>query len=224
LTSLSLDTEKSINNRLDDDSKLEKFSAFAYIITNMAKYRWRTILTIIGIMVPIAFFIIFAAIGDGLDDYILSQSTEVNKEQYVKISEIVQAWTNVLLWIIAVMIIIIIGNTMLISTSRRRKEFGILRAVGISQEQILNIVLLEAFLLSFIGLVLGIIIGIWSAVAFDYMFWLDEGGLLFFAPAKINLVSIIIISIFTLLIGTLTALYPALKASRMKAIDILRFE
>jgi putative ABC transport system permease protein len=202
----------------------ERFGILSYVISNISKNRWRTILTVIGIAVPIAFFVLFSAMGDGLDEFINSQSTALNRDNYVEMSKIVRSWTNVLVVIIAIMIVINIANTMLISVSRRTYDFGILRALGVNQGQIVYLILLEAVIISTIALFVGIIIGFWGAIGFDYMFSLDQGAGFFFEPAKININSIINASILTLLIGTITALFPAIKASTISPIDTLRCE
>lgn len=202
----------------------EKFGAISYVITNITRHRWRTILTVIGVAVPIAFFILFAALGNGLDQFILSRAEEINIESYRQMSKIVNAWTEVLMVIIAIMIVTSIANTILMSTSERKFEFGILKALGISNEQIMALVLLEAFIISGIALIIGIIIGYWSAILFDYIFHAGGGTWIIFAPAKITMDSIIIASVLTLIIGTVTALYPAISSSRLNTIDVLRCE
>ncbi|WP_455392828.1 ABC transporter permease [[Eubacterium] cellulosolvens] len=208
------------------DSKSYRFGILSYVISNITKHRWRSFFTIIGIAVPIAFFILFAGIGDGLDQFIISEAqfNEKDRQEYEEMSKIVSAWTNVLVIIIAIMIVISIANTILISTAGRKFEFGILKALGIQQEQIVYLVLLEAFIISAFALAVGIIIGVWGAIVFDYMFWYQGGAGSFFAPANINLDSIILASVLTLIIGTSTAIYPAVSVSRMKTIEILRCE
>lgn len=214
------------NKYHSSNSKGEQFGVIAYVISNISKHRWRTVFTVIGIAVPIAFFILFAGIGDGLDQYIISESEQNVKDQksYEQISQIVKAWTEVLVVIIAIMIVISIANTMLISTSGRRFEFGVLKALGLRQDQIINLVLLEAFIISALALIVGIILGVWGAIVFDYMFWQQGGAGSFFAPANVDMNSIILVSILTLVIGTITAVYPAIRVARLRTIDILRCE
>ena len=214
----------TVTSRKKDRATSERFGVLTYITSDLSNHRWRTILTIIGIAVPIAFFILFAALGEGLDQYIISESNQLNKKSYEEMSNIVNAWTDVLLIIIAIMIITSITNTILISSSERKFEFGVLKAIGINQQQIVYLILLEAFIISAIALLVGIIIGFWSAIIFDYLVWLGGGTWIIFAPAKITIESIIFASVLTLIIGTVTALYPALSISKLKTIDILRYE
>ncbi len=215
-------TDKNTLKKID----LDRFGVSTYIINNISKNRWRTILTIIGIAVPIAFFVLFAAMGEGLDQYITekSEDNEISKQRFIKMSEIVNSWTNILMIIIAIMIITSIANTILMSTSERRFEFGVLKAIGITNDQIMYLVLIEAFIISSLALIIGIIIGFWGAIVFDFMFWIDEGAGFFFAPATITIYSIILVTFFTLVVGTITALYPAIYVSRSNTIEVLRCE
>ena len=214
------------NGKIYRSRDSSKFSALYYVFTHLSQNKARTILTIIGIAVPIAFFILFAAMGEGLDQYLLerAENQQPNREDYIEMSNIVKAWTNILMIIIAIMIVVSITNTILMSTSERRFEFGILKAVGINNDQILTLVLVEAFIISLFALIIGVIIGFWGAILFDYMFWLDEGRGFFFAPAKITQSSILIVAILTIIVGTMTAIIPAGIASKTNTIEILRYE
>lgn len=207
-------------------SKIEQFGVAAYVISNISKHRWRSAFTIIGIAVPIAFFILFAGIGDGLDEFITSESQQNVKDQesFKEMSKIVNAWTDVLVVIIAIMIVISIANTMLISALGRKFEFGVLKALGIRQDQIIQLILMEAFIISAFALIVGVILGVWGAIIFDYMFWHQGGAGSFFAPANIDLNSIFLVSFLTLFIGTITAIYPAIRVAKLSTIEILRCE
>jgi putative ABC transport system permease protein len=218
--------EGSENKGRRQTERSESISVLHYVITNITKHKMRTIFTIIGISVPIAFFVLFAAMGEGLDQYLIEQS-EIqgpNKDDYLEMAKIVNSWTDTLLLIISIMIVTSIANTIFFSTTERKFEFGVLKAVGITQDQIVYLVIIEAVIISIFALTVGIIIGFWGAIFFDYMFWLDEGAGFFFAPAQITFDSIIIVSILSLVIGTITAYYPAIIASKGNTIDILRAE
>ena len=216
---------KEIGNK-KRNSKIKQFEVSDYVISNITKHRWRSAFTIIGISVPIAFFILFAGIGDGLDEFIKSESQQNVKDQesFKEMSKIVNAWTDVLVVIIAIMIVISITNTMLISTLGRKFEFGVLKALGIRQDQIMQLILMEAFIISAFALIVGISLGVWGAIVFDYMFWHQGGAGSFFAPANIDLYSIFLVSFLTLFMGTITAIYPAIRVARLSAIEILRCE
>ncbi|HVT27096.1 MAG TPA: FtsX-like permease family protein [Lacipirellulaceae bacterium] len=59
--------------------------------------------------------------------------------------------------------VFIIANTFLINVTQRRKQLGILRAIGATQRQIADMVLREALVMGIVGTVLGIGLGILTA-------------------------------------------------------------
>jgi ABC-type antimicrobial peptide transport system permease subunit len=217
-------TEPKHASHSQTKTQTTQFSALVYIFKNLSKHRARTLITIIGIAIPIAFFILFAAMGDGLDQYIDDQADELHKKQYEEMTGIVNSWTGVLMMVITIIIITNISNIMLMSTSERKFEFGVLKAIGLRNDEIIYLVMMEAFILSGLALMIGIIIGTWSAVLFDYMFYQTAGSDFFFAPTHVSLEIIIGIAILTLVLGTGMAVYPAIESSKLNTTEILRCE
>jgi putative ABC transport system permease protein len=70
---------------------------------------------------------------------------------------------NYMQLIVAVIVAVVgIGNTLVISIAERRREFGIIRAIGGYQGQIRKMVLLEAFSISIVGVVVGAIAALFN--------------------------------------------------------------
>ena len=98
-----------------------------------------------------------------------------------------------------------IMNIMLVSVSERTREIGIRKAIGAARKNILLQFLIEAFAVSLIGGILGLI--------------LSFVGILFIGPAlSMNLtvspfIALIAIG-FSIVIGVIFGLYPANKASK----------
>ena len=60
--------------------------------------------------------------------------------------------------IVAVMVAVVgIANTLIISVAERKREFGIIRSIGGYQGQIRNTVLFEAFAISVVGVIVGMV-------------------------------------------------------------------
>lgn len=111
---------------------------------------------------------------------------------------------------------IIISNTFTILVTQRRRQIGLLRAVGASGGQVRGRLIIEAILLGLIGSVLGVGIGVGvAAVAATYtgsMFW----GLV------INPVELAVAVGVGVLATLLSVLGPSLAATRVKPLEALQ--
>lgn len=104
-------------------------------------------------------------------------------------------------------------NVMLVSVSERRKEVGIRRALGARQGDIRAQFLTEAMILSMVGGVLGVGLGVGSAYAVSqFTGW----------PFLVSPFSAVIGLGVSTIIGIFFGFYPAHQAARMDPIDALR--
>ena len=106
-------------------------------------------------------------------------------------------------------------NIMLVSVSERTKEVGLVKAIGGKSKMVRRQFLLEAMIISVMGAVFGIFLGILVGNIFSVV--LNTG---FVVPWNWVLYGIMICSI----VGLLAGLYPALKAGRLNPIEALRYE
>ncbi len=125
----------------------------------------------------------------------------------------------VLLFSIASVSLIVGGigimNIMLVSVTERTKEIGIRMAIGAKASDIRLQFLIESFILSILGGIIGVVIGIVGAKAVDIFSNMT---------IVISLFSIVLSLGFSGLIGIAFGYYPAYKASLLKPIDALRYE
>ncbi len=108
-----------------------------------------------------------------------------------------------------------IMNIMLVSVTQRTREIGVRMAVGATERDVQAQFLSEAMVLSVVGAVLGVAVGI----AFSYI--VDS---VFLFPAKLTTETLLIGGLFSPLIGIVFGFYPAWKASQLDPIQGLRFE
>lgn len=109
-----------------------------------------------------------------------------------------------------------IMNIMLVTVSERTREIGIRKSIGAQRRHILMQFLMEATVISGLGGLLGLLLGIGASLAWPY-----------FNPSQPTELSLNIgfyALFFSVLVGIIFGLYPANKASRLKPIDALRFD
>ncbi len=109
-----------------------------------------------------------------------------------------------------------IMNIMLVSVTERTKEIGIRMAIGARASDIRWQFLIESFLLSMIGGLIGVATGVIGAKAVEFF---SDG-----MSVSISLFSIVISLGFSGLVGIGFGYYPAYKASLLNPIDALRYE
>lgn len=111
---------------------------------------------------------------------------------------------------------------LMISVIQRRRELGLLRAVGATRGQILKTVLFEALLMGIIGSALGVFFGLlleWYAVR---VILLEESGFRFPVVAPWGEAGFIAAVAVTA--ATLAGLMPALRAIRLRIADAIAYE
>jgi putative ABC transport system permease protein len=108
-----------------------------------------------------------------------------------------------------------IMNIMLVSVTERTREIGIRLAVGARPRDILTQFLTEAVILSLVGALAGIALGVGSSLALGHF----AGWQVMLQP-----VAIVVAVASATAVGVFFGWYPARKASRMLPIQALRYE
>ena len=108
-----------------------------------------------------------------------------------------------------------IMNIMLVSVTERTREIGTRLAIGAMENEVLLQFLVEAIVLSTLGGIIGIILGLGIGSLSVNMMDL---------PFILNKQIILISFIFSTLIGVFFGYFPARKAARLNPIDALRYE
>jgi putative ABC transport system permease protein len=108
-----------------------------------------------------------------------------------------------------------IMNIMLVSVTERTREIGIRKAVGARKADILIQFLLEAVVLSLLGGVIGILLGVGIARL------VDTSGVI---HSLVTSDSILLAVGFSLAVGLFFGIYPANRAGGLNPIEALRYE
>jgi putative ABC transport system permease protein len=113
-----------------------------------------------------------------------------------------------------------IMNVMLIAVNQRIREVGLRKAIGAKTSDILWQFVMESSFISFLGGVIGIILGIGVAL----LVALIAQALGYHWPFLVSWQSIVVATFISISIGMVFGLYPARKASRVSPMEALRYE
>lgn len=114
-----------------------------------------------------------------------------------------------------------IMNTMFISVIERRRDIGIMKAVGMSRVKILYVFLSEAVLLGILGGLIGCVSGVAvSKLAESFSARFYEVTMIVQFSSK----TLVFGFFFALALSTLSGLYPCWRATSYRPVECLRFE
>ncbi|MEM3383545.1 MAG: ABC transporter permease [Nitrososphaerales archaeon] len=115
-----------------------------------------------------------------------------------------------------------IMNTVMMSVHERRREIGMLKAVGGERWHILIIFLSEALLISFIGGVFGCIFGLGGVYLIQW--FVKTLGLNIIVPLLISPQILALGLMAALAVGSVAGFYPSWKAANVRPVEALRYE
>jgi putative ABC transport system permease protein len=110
---------------------------------------------------------------------------------------------------------IVVTNIMLISVGERVQEIGLRRAVGARKKDIRNQFLIESSLITLMGGIIGVLVGLVVAVLIPI---LSKGKM----PAMPSWEPFVLGFIFSVLVGILAGIHPAKKAAEMDPVIALK--
>jgi putative ABC transport system permease protein len=156
-----------------------------------------------------------------LDDFTSAMTMGSAIEQLESVFGILQV---VLIAISSISLIVAamgIMNTMLMSVMERTHEIGVMKAIGAKNRNILSLFLLEAGLVSLVGGLCGCILGVLGAraISFGIQTGFDVELAAVVEPAVLlGGVAVAVV------VGMLSGLYPARKASKMSPVEAVKYE
>lgn len=108
-----------------------------------------------------------------------------------------------------------IMNIMLVSVTERTREIGVRKALGATYSVIVTQFLIEAVVISLMGGIIGIVLGIGSSKLISI-----ASGM----STVISIPTIVMSFAFSMAIGLIFGIYPARKAAKLNPIDALHYE
>ena len=140
---------------------------------------------------------------------------------------------SLMLFLIVAVASILVLSTIVMTVKSKEREIAILRTLGANSNQLVLIFFTQGVIVSFIGIIFGIIIG--------YLFTININNLVIFLefilnrnlleayfinyfPYYIDSFQILLICLISFFISILTSFIPSLKATKLNPLEILRHE
>jgi putative ABC transport system permease protein len=145
----------------------------------------------------------------------LQSRTDYINEQAQGVQQIV----NIIYLLLALSVIIAavgIVITLVLSVFERRRELGLVRAVGMTRPQVRSSVRWESVITASLGTVQGIIVGL--LLGYAVVVALRSQGLSTYAVPWGAIIGVVVLAF---IIGVLAAVYPAYKATRVDILDAI---
>lgn len=111
-------------------------------------------------------------------------------------------------------------NIMLVSVTERTREIGIRKALGAKTKSVMLQFLSESAIITLIGGVIGILLGVGGAFLVAAVVGAVEPAFAF--TPKVDPVTILVTTLFSVGIGIFFGIYPAKKAAKLSPIEALR--
>jgi ABC-type lipoprotein release transport system permease subunit len=176
-----------------------------------------------------------AAKGLSLPDELAVHTWQEYMQDYLGYESIQTGAPNVLIFLLFILSFLGISNTILLAILERTKEIGMMRAMGMTDSQMIMTYMLEAGFLGFIGSVLGIILGcainypmVKTGIDFSAMADAMSGGIGFRTTGEFRSVwdipVIIGSGVTATLLASFMAVFPTRRTVKKPITESLRFE
>lgn len=156
----------------------------------------------------------------GKEDFSVQSYSDL-LESFMIVLDIIIGFILLIAFISIIVSAVNTANTMITSVLERFKEIGILKSIGARNSEIFKIFLFESGFLGFVAGVIGVLIG-WGATDFGAGI-LEELGYGFLSP-HYSWVLFAGLILFATLTGAISGMIPAWRASKINAVDALRYE
>ncbi len=166
-----------------------------------------------------------ASISNQIDGIFNNSTAETKTETeaafqqgFIQSSSAIITSMNFISFVIIGIIMLVLGNTMIMSARERTREYAVLKTLGFSGKHLAGIILGESLLISFLGGGIGLLLTFPIVSGFSQ--FIPKG---IFPVFEIEPITIIFSCGSAILIGIVAALFPIQRALTTKIVDGIRF-
>ena len=162
--------------------------------------------------------------------YISWKSTHGTLFEAIKFEKLL---ISLMLFLIVAVASILVLSTVVMTVKSKEREIGILQTIGATKRQIILIFFTQGIFVSFIGILIGLILGFICTLNLNNLISLIETLLgrnlleayfINYFPYHIDYFQIFIICFISLIISLCASLIPSFKAVKLNPVEILRHE
>lgn len=139
------------------------------------------------------------------------------QQGFIAASSAIITAMNIMSFVIIGVIMLVLGNTMIMSARERTREYAVLKTLGFSGGHIVGLISGESFLISFFGGAFGLLLTFPLVNMFEAL--MPKGWFPIFNLAPITM---ILAGVSALTVGIVAALFPIQRALGTKIVDGLR--
>ena len=140
---------------------------------------------------------------------------------------------SLMLFLIVAVASILVLSTIVMTVKSKEREVGILKTIGATNHQLVMIFFFQGLMVSFIGLLMGLLLGLIVTFNINNFITFLEGVMgrnlleayfINYFPYYIDYDQIGFICLISLIFSLLASLFPALRVTKLNPIEILRHE